>query len=389
MPPWDVFELKYLISNAFLYRHHPIGRKHPKIASAWSEDIKDEPSPREAPRQQLIKTSGQFVKGFTPPDYTVVGLMVRRFIYSLTGQTSAGKTCITLLLAASVALGKPFAGCVTKKCRVLYCAAENPDDVRMRWIALAQEMGFDASNIEVYFTEDTFTISALGNQLRQEAEAFGGEFGLVIVDTGPAFFEGDDESNRVQMGKHARMLRGLIKIIPGLPTVLVNVHPVKNATADNLLPAGGGTFLNEVDGNFTAARSDSVTELHWQGKIRGPEFSPKIFVIRTVTHPKLKDSDGRLLPTVICDGVTEGAKEEMAAAGHREENDILRLIHDNPTASLSALATMMGWKLHGGDPNKMRAKRRVDALKRDRLVEETRGGGMSVTEKGKKAMAES
>jgi hypothetical protein len=33
--------------------------------------------------------------------------------------------------------------------------------------------------------------------------------------------------------------------------VVVNCHPVKNATADNLLPAGGGTFLNEVDGNLT------------------------------------------------------------------------------------------------------------------------------------------
>jgi len=34
---------------------------------------------------------------------------------------------------------------------------------------------------------------------------------------------------------------------------LVNCHPVKNASRDNLLPMGGSAFLNEVDGNLTLA----------------------------------------------------------------------------------------------------------------------------------------
>jgi hypothetical protein len=79
------------------------------------------------------------------------------------------------------------------------------------------------------------------------------------------FYEGDDENDRVQQGKHAAMLRELIDIIPGRPAVVANVHPTMNAGTENLLPAGGGSFLNQVEGNLTASKSDSTTELHWQG----------------------------------------------------------------------------------------------------------------------------
>jgi len=340
--------------------------------------------PGEAP--PLIKSSAQFIAGHVPPEYVLVGVLVRRFVYSLTGQTGAGKTCVTLRLAASIALGTMFAGRLTKKCRVLYAAAENPEDVRMRWIALAEHMGFDPKAIEVYFTEGTFTISKMAAKLRAEAEVLGGEFGLVIIDTGPAFFEGDDENSRTQMGAHARMMRGLINVMPGGPAVVVNCHPVKNASADSLLPAGGGTFLNEVDGNLTCAKNDSLTELHWQGKFRGPEFASMHFLIKTVTHQDLKDSDGRLLPTVICECLTDEARDDIAKAGRKAEDEILALIDADPATTLSKLAQAMNWKLHDGKPHKMKAKRCVDALKKAKLIEETRSGRYVATPKGKKTL---
>jgi hypothetical protein len=350
------------------------------------EKTEADTAPVAAPTQTLIKSSAQFIAGHVPPEYVVVGVLVRRVLYSLTGQTGAGKTCVTLRLAASTALGTIFAGRITKKCRVLYAAAENPEDVRMRWIALAQHMAFDPATIEVYFTEGTFKISEMAGKLRSEAEAFGGEFGLVVIDTGPAFFEGDDENSRQQMGAHARMMRSLINVIPGGPAVVVNCHPVKNATADNLLPAGGGTFLNEVDGNLTCAKNDSLSELHWQGKFRGPEFAPMHFLIKTVTHQDLKDSDGRLLPTVICEDIGEQAREDIAEAGRKDEDAILALIDADPKASLNKLAQAMGWKLYSGEPNKAKAQRCVNNLKRAKLINETRNGTRILTKEGKKTL---
>jgi AAA domain len=268
-----------------------------------------------------------------------------------------------LRLAACIALGIPFAGRKTKKRRVLYLAAENPVDIRMRWIALGQQMNFDTETIEVYFVEGVFRISKMTAALRAEAERIGGEFGLVIVDTGPVFYEGDDENNRNQQGKHAEMLRGLIDVIPGKPAVLANVHPVKNAAPDNLLPAGGGNFLNQVDGNLTAAKTDSTTEVHWQGKFRGVEFAPLHFLIRTVTHQIIKDGEGGLIPTVVCDWITDTAKDEMAQQKISDEDKVLAIIEADPKASQAAIATKMGWKLFSGEPHKSRAARCLKSLK--------------------------
>ena len=70
-------------------------------------------------------------------------VLQRRFFYSLTGKTGSGKTAVVLLIAASVALGSPIGKYEVAEGRVLYFAGENPDDVRMRWIAMARPMGFD------------------------------------------------------------------------------------------------------------------------------------------------------------------------------------------------------------------------------------------------------
>ena len=61
-------------------------------------------------------------------------------------------------------------------------------------------------------------------------------------------------------------------------------HPTKGASRSNLLPRGGGAFLNEFDGNLVlwSHALGEVTELHWCGKIRGPDFSRLGYRLRQV-----------------------------------------------------------------------------------------------------------
>jgi hypothetical protein len=341
----------------------------------------------EDPRPSVrIETGQEFVAGFVPPEYVVIGLLQRRFFYSLTGQTGAGKTAIMLLLSACAARGKPFAGKDTKPIRVLYLAAENADDVRMRWIAFAQNLDFDIADVEVYFVTGRFSLSKSLQMLRTEAERHGGEFGLVIVDTGPTFFEGKDENENKQLGDHARLLRSLIDTIPGGPCVVANCHPTKNAQPDQLVPRGGGAFLAEADGNLTAAKHDSTVELHWQGKFRGPDFAPLYFLIRTVTHQDLKDSDGRLIPTVIAEHISEQVQDDMAAAARQNELAVLAFVSRNPDASFANIATAMNWKLYNDEPNKMKARRCVLQLTKDKLLRKTRAGRYKLTPEGEKVL---
>ncbi len=344
----------------------------------------DRKAPPIGPR---ILSSKEFVAGFVPPDYLVHGLIQEGFLYSLTGATGSGKTSLTLRLVASIALEKAFAGRKTKQRRVLYLAAENPEDVRMRWIALAQQMDFEVTEAEVYFIEGVFRISEMADRIKAEVTRLGGEFGLVVVDTGPVFYEGDDENNRTQQGRHAELLRSLISLVPGKPAIIANCHPTKNAGADNLIPAGGGNFLNSVDGNFTAAKTDSTTELHWQGKFRGVEFAPMHFMLRTVTHQELKDSAGNLIPTVICEHISEQAKEQIAEQRVKYEDLLLKLIDSDPRASIATLALKMGWKLYSGEPHKTKAVRCLTALKNAKLIKQTRTGRYRLTTEGKSALA--
>jgi hypothetical protein len=375
---WDGFGSGGLLSQggrlrAMAERINPEGFRQWKARTVFDDGealLKPlEPSAKAVQPAPQVLASGEFVAGFVPPDYLVKKLITKAFLYSLTGQTGAGKTSITLRLAATVARGTSFGGLGTKPCRVLYLAAENPVDIQMRWIALGAEMGFDVDTIGVFFVRGWFKIGATMKELRAEALRVGGEFGLVVVDTGPVFFEGEDENDRVAMRRHARMMRDLIEVIPGKPTVIVNVHPVKNATVDTLTPSGGGSFLNEVDGNLTAAKNEDQTiELSWQGKWRGVEFAPLYFLLKTATHPRLIDSDGEAMPTVVCEHLSIDAKEVLEQAESVDQAKILAEMIRKPRNSLADLAIHMGWYYSNGKPDRSRMQRYVRTLTKQKSV---------------------
>src|SRR5690606_7963493 len=128
------------------------------------------------------------------------------------------------------ALGDPLGDREVRKGRAIYFAGENPSDVTMRWIAQAHHMGFDAVQIDVYFAPGVFDIKGMMAEVAKAVEALGGA-DLIIVDTSAAYFMGQDENGNVDMGRHARDLRGLTTV-SGSPCVLVACHPTKSATQD-------------------------------------------------------------------------------------------------------------------------------------------------------------
>jgi RecA-family ATPase len=176
---------------------------------------------------KLALSSAEFVAGFTPPDYLIVGWLQRRFVYSLTAATGDGKTAIALLVALLVSQATNLGKLKVKRGRVLYFAGENPDDVRMRWIATTDQFGLTPEDIDnVYFVPGVFKFTEISERIHQEMAAE--ELALVVVDTSAAYFETDDENNNMQALAHAKRQRELSRL-PGGPTVLICCHPTKNA----------------------------------------------------------------------------------------------------------------------------------------------------------------
>jgi hypothetical protein len=135
---------------------------------------------------------------------------------------------------------------------------------------------------------------------------------------------------------------------------------------------------------MAAAKTESKTELHWQGKFRGVDFAPLCFQIKTVTHELLKDSKGGLIPTVICNWLTETAIEAIDQQIGADRRKALAIIAANRTISLSELANKMGWATHAGKPAKSRADRCVRALKKAKWLD----ADHSVTPAGLKILSD-
>jgi hypothetical protein len=319
--------------------------------------------PPTAPITVLSKSD--FLAGFTPPDYLVDGILQRRFVYAMTGQTGHAKTAIALLLARLVSSTPPAAlsSHGVDKGRVVYFVGENPDDIRMRVIGADSQRNDDPTTDRISFIPGVFNIEQMHGKLEAKADELGG-LDLVIVDTSAAYFLGNEELSNTQMGAHARMLRRLTTL-PGGPCVLVLCHPIKHvAEPSQLLPRGGGAFLNEMDGNLTAWRHDvTLIDLH-HGKMRGPGFEPIAFRLEPITTTELMDKKGRLIPTIQAVPISDIEQEREARHSRDDDDRLLAALKVNANRSVADLAKACKWITPAGDPQKSKVHRTLVRLEK-------------------------
>jgi hypothetical protein len=167
--------------------------------------------------------------------------------------------------------------------------------------------------------------------------------------------------------------------LPGNPCVIALNHPIKAAASpEHLLPRGGGGYLNETDGNFTLwAHDDRLTDLHWTGKLRGPDFEKITFRLPTITTTKLVDSKGRMMPTVMAEVANAAQIEAVEEATMGQEDRMLQAMLERRNGSLATWATDCGWHLPSKpgealQPNKSLAQRVMNRLVADTLARKLR-----------------
>ncbi len=223
--------------------------------------------------------------------------------------------------------------------------------------------------------------------LRRAIANSGVPLALIIGDTASSFFPGDDENNNVQAGQYARTLRTFTECDGG-PAVVVLSHPTKNASSGNLIPRGGGAFLNKVDGNHTLW-SDSpgeVTELHWQGRFCGPDFSPVGYQLRRIATG-LTDTRDRPEMTVVAEPMSDEALANRAKQALANQDVVLKALRQAPNPSYAQIARDAGWIDQDDQPQKWRVQRIIAGLATAKLIARDRPGGQwGLTEKGENAI---
>jgi hypothetical protein len=154
------------------------------------------------------------------------------------------------------------------------------------------------------------------------------------------------------------------------------------------LPRGGGAFLNELDGNLTlhSPSQGEITELHWCGKIRGPDFSPLGYRLRQVPT-NLFDEKRRPEMTIVAEPMSEEAVADATKQATANEDVVLRSLRDNPAWTFAEIARNAGW-IDGDDrPERWRVQRALSSLADDKLViQKRKRGPWTLTDKGEDAL---
>jgi len=325
---------------------------------------------------------------YRPPDL-VYGLAIQRGrVHAMTSPTNHGKTAIVSTIIPAVAFGMRIGVDEVHTGKVLALVGENPEDFYGRMLATLGELNIPIERLKdrVRIIPHSFRLVARLDEVRAVAQSMG-ETVLVVVDTNASYYGYDDEIDNVQQRQQAADLRELTRL-PGNPAVVATCHPVKNPSRENLMPRGGGGFLNEIDTNLTVWKESDVATLHFQHKIRGPSFEPIKFALKMCPVPGQLDAKGNRPQTVVAVPLTDAQAEIIEHKSIQDENKLLLEIQANPRASIATWAERLGWMTNTGAPLKSRVHRMLGSLERTKLVKKSRGGKYNLTTEGKKALDE-
>lgn len=299
--------------------------------------------------------------------WLIKDIIQKNMIYAVTAATNHGKTAITTYAAACIVGRRKFAGREVTPGDVLILCGEDPSGFRARLRATMDKLGMDIEDVagRLVILPYALPLGMYIDQIKDEAAKRGGEFSLVLVDTSVAFFTGDSEDDNLQARSHAWDLRELTEL-PGKPAVLVNCHPTKGADRDNLLPRGGGAFLNEIDTNLTVWADGEMATLHWQRKKRGPDFDPIPFEFMGVSI----DEGDYKTQTVVAWPISDERAAEMRRARNMDEDRLMWAMQHHPTHHFAQWASDCGWN---GEASKSKVNRVMKRLVDFKYAEKFRG----------------
>lgn len=297
-PGWAPERLREKVQNAWNYRQNPVG-----IADAEVEfDDMTSEMPTAASAQDGLRVENVMdFRWESRQDYLLKGIINFGMIGFVTGMPNAGKSPLSLDIAAHIAAGKPWRGRRVKPAYVLYVSTEGWSGIRHRMEAIRRENFADAGPIPLDFIAGTpinlrtssKDANAIAKTILARASAAGVGPGLLVIDTLSHTLAGGDDSNQ----EHIRaVLTNLQKIVKATGVaVMVVHHPTKDGASDSR-----GSSLLTFDTDF-------LIKVDVDKKTK----------VSTVTTPRVKEY-GQIVP--------ERFKIEVVALGIDQDGDPLTSI---------------------------------------------------------------
>jgi AAA domain len=328
---------------------------------------------------------GDFLAAYKAISYTIEGLLPSGFLYGLTARRGGGKTAWLITVSLAVMTGRSsILGREVERGRVAYIVKENSDDFRMKLAVNCFLHGVDhafANQWLCVLDGRNDTPEAIVERLKINAEEYG-PFQLVCYDTfqaGYAGAGGEEFNDNASVLKFILRLRPITEII-GKPSVLLAFHPTKNAGEEDLVPYGGGSIMNEIDGNCYLWVEDGGQIKLSHNRVRGPEFEPQYFRIEKLSCPNIVDSKNRqiLLPAM------RPCSQHDAEQREKQDGDL-------DIALLKAVAaepdgTQEDWgKAIGRTKGPVNTK--LKKLGKQKFVEEGLGRKWKITAKGRREIS--
>lgn len=168
---------------------------------------------------------------YEPPDELVQGLLTKRAVSMLYGDSNSGKTFFSVDLACAVARGVPWLGRNTEPGLVIYVAAESPQSIRSRVQAYQLHHGCKVPNlvilelpIDLHASDDD--ANAIIEAVTVYALKHGLPVRLIIFDTLARISAGANENSGSDMGMVVKRL-DRIREATGAHLLLIH-HSGKN-----------------------------------------------------------------------------------------------------------------------------------------------------------------
>ena len=254
--------------------------------------------------QELVN----FAKTFSDSEYLVKGLIPARGIGSLIGQHSAGKSFLTLDIAASIARGEPWRGKLVKQGRVVYVCAEGANGFKRRAQAYCLANGIkDPSELPITVLDaspnlmDPREVKKFVKVVEDylgggDSESEGEDVALVIFDTYAACMLGDENSSK----DTGLVLRGCGYVRKALSCAVLLVHHVGKSIGAGA--RGHSSLPAAMDFELVVSRPDKSSPVRRVeiGKMKdGDDYLCEEFVLKDVLLGM--DRDGEEVTSCVCE----------------------------------------------------------------------------------------